>query len=472
MYDLVIVGGGIAGLSAALSAPPGARIVVVDKGEAGAGSSPLAQGGLAAAVAPSDSVGLHVRDTLAAGAGLCDEATVTDLCTEGPGAVDWLLERGCEFDRSEDGALDLAREGGQTVSRSVHWRDATGAEIVRALRTAVRERAGDRVSRVAARATHLIVVDGRCVGVQTPEAAFLGRVTLLATGGAGALWGSTTNAPGATGDGIALALEAGAQVSDLEFMQFHPTVLTDGRPQSVLLTEALRGAGARLINEHDERFVDELAPRHVVARAILEQAAVFLDCRDVPALEERFPTVVEGARGRGLDPVTEVLPVFPAAHYFVGGVAADARGRTSVPGLFAAGECASTGMHGANRMAGNSLLEAVVVGRRVGAAIMQEQVPESGARVSFAAVEEIDPRIPDIMWAGAGPIRDEDGLRTALASLATLPASPHRALCLAIVRAARARAESRGVHIRSDYPEPEPAFAVRSFDQAPRPVAD
>ncbi|MFA5891539.1 MAG: FAD-binding protein, partial [Actinomycetota bacterium] len=315
-------------------------------------------------------------------------------------------------------------------------------------------------------------VGDRCVGVQTPEAAFLGRVTLMATGGAGALWGSTTNAPGATGDGIALALEAGAQVADLEFMQFHPTVLTDGRPQSVLLTEALRGAGARLINERGERFVEELGPRHVVAKAILGQGAVFLDCRDIPGLEERFPTVIEGARGRGLDPVTEILPVSPAAHYFVGGVAADAYGRTSMPGLAAAGECASTGMHGANRMAGNSLLEAVVVGRRVGAVIMDEPVPEHGARVSFAAVEDIDPRIPAIMWAGAGPIRDEDGLRAAGQALSTLPQSPHRSLCLAVVRAARARAESRGVHIRSDYPEPEPAFAVRSFDRAPRAVAD
>jgi L-aspartate oxidase len=507
MYDLVIVGGGIAGLCAALEAPAGARIVVIDKGEEGAGSSPLAQGGIAAAVGPGDSPELHASDTIAAGAGICDEDVAADICAAGPGAIDWLVARGCDFDRDARGAIHLAREGGQSVARSVHWRDATGAEIVRALRAAVR---GRNVERVKARATSLDIAGARCLGVHTDDGArYAARATLVATGGAGALWGITTNAPGATADGIALALEAGAQVADLEFMQFHPTALDDGsRAQRVLLTEALRGDGATLVNERGERFVEELAPRHVVARAILMQERAFLDCRHIANLEREFPTVVAAARLRGFDPVTELLPVAPAAHYFIGGIAADASGRTSIDGLYAAGECASSGMHGANRMAGNSLLETVVVGRRVGARVQvagtaapataapapaapataapataapATAAPATAAPATAApatagaeaarggvAVATSDARIADILWNGAGPIRDDDGIARAIAALAELPESAHRELALMIARAARARAESRGVHIRSDFPSPDPGMASRSFDQRVR----
>ncbi|HLW17368.1 MAG TPA: FAD-dependent oxidoreductase, partial [Actinomycetota bacterium] len=220
MYDLVIVGGGIAGMCAALAAPEGARIVVIDKGEARAGSSPLAQGGIAAAVGPEDSPDLHAADTIKAGAGICDEQTVRDICAEGPRAIAWLQELGCDFDRDPDGALDLAREGGQSVARSVHWRDATGQEIVRALRGAVQNR---NVERVKAAATRLVIEDDKCIAVVTASGSYAGRAILVAAGGAGALWGRTTNAPGATGDGIVLAMMDGAQVGDLEFMQFHPT---------------------------------------------------------------------------------------------------------------------------------------------------------------------------------------------------------------------------------------------------------
>ncbi|HVL32656.1 MAG TPA: FAD-binding protein [Actinomycetota bacterium] len=468
MYDLVIVGGGIAGLCAALAAPRGARIVVIDKGEARSGSSPLAQGGLAAAVGPDDTPDLHARDTISAGAGICDDDIVKDVCEEGPDAIAWLVAQGCDFDRNEDGSLHLAREGGQTVARSVHWRDATGQEIVRALRAAVRDRDVERVQESAA---SVLVEDGRCVGVAAGARAFAGRATLLATGGAGALWAATTNAAGATGDGIVLALQAGAQVADLEFMQFHPTALAHGGAQRVLLTEALRGHGATLIDAAGERFVDELGPRHVVAKAILDRGDAFLDCRHLTDLEEQFPTVVAGARAHGFDARSEPLPVTPAAHYFIGGVAADAHGRTSVRGLFAAGECAATGMHGANRMAGNSLLETVVIGRRVGAAAAGEPEPGSSGVATGEVLPNPDRRLPPLMWDGAGPIRDGVSLLALIDGLRELEDGPHRDLCLMVARAALARAESRGVHIRSDEPATEPAYAARSFDRAPRRMA-
>ncbi|MBI4729090.1 MAG: FAD-binding protein [Acidobacteria bacterium] len=471
VYDLVIVGGGVAGMAAALSAPSGTRVAVVDKGEAEAGSSPLAQGGLAAAIGEGDSIDLHVDDTLRAGAGICDEAVVRDICAAGPPTVEWLLSLGCGFDRAPGGAVDRAHEGGQTVPRSVHWRDATGAEIVRALREIVRGRA----ARFALVAEALVVGDGRCLGVWAGSEPILGRATLLATGGAGALWSPTTNAPGATGDGIAMALASGVDLADLEFMQFHPTVLDAGgrAAQRALLTEALRGAGATLVDERGERFVDEMAPRHVVTAAILARERAFLDCRGVSNLAERFPTIVETVRARGFDPESEPLPVRPAAHYFIGGVAADAGGRTSLPGLFSAGECAATGMHGANRMAGNSLLEAIVVGRRVGADVepggSDVEPGASDVVPSAAAVGAPEARtgtpgsaIPGLMWGGCGPIRTEEGLARAARALAALPPSPHRDLCALVVEAARARAETRGVHVRADHPESDPARAVRS----------
>ena len=458
-YDIVIVGGGIAGLACALSAPVGTSIVVVDKGEAGAGSSPLAQGGIAAAVGADDSPERHATDTIAAGDGLCDEAVVRDVCAEGPDVVAWLTALGCNFDHRGDGPLDLAREGGQSVARSVHTADATGVEIVRALRDAARGRA----DRLAVRATALLLDGDRCAGVLTDDGSLLGRITLLATGGAGALWAATTNAPGATGDGIALALAAGATLADLEFMQFHPTALDDGNPGRALLTEALRGDGATLVDEKGQRFVDELAPRHVVAKAILERGRVWLDCRMIDELEDRFPTVVAGARARGFDPLTQTLPVSPAAHYFIGGVAVDAHARTSMPSLYAAGECASSGMHGANRMAGNSLLETVVLGRRAAAALDEApREPGPAPEPPTRLLGSPDSSVPRLMWDGCGPFRDEIRLRGLIDALERLPASLHHDLCRLIATSALERRESRGVHQRTDFRVTDPELARRS----------
>jgi L-aspartate oxidase len=454
--DLVIVGGGIAGLACALAAPRGARIVVVDKGEAGAGSSPLAQGGIAAAVGPDDSPERHAADTIASGAGLVDEAVARDICAEGPDVVAWLVSLGCRFDRRPDGAFDLAREAGQSVARSVHRADATGLEIVRALREAARGRA----ERVRARATALLLAEGRCVGVATEAGPILGRGVLLATGGAGALWARTTNAPGATGDGIALALAAGARLADLELMQFHPTALDDATVGRMLLTEALRGAGALLLDDRGERFVDELAPRPVVTAAILERGRAWLDCRPVERLAERFPTVVAGCRARGFDPLAGPVPVAPAAHFFIGGVLVDREARTSIPGLAAAGECAASGMHGANRMAGNSLLEAVVLGRRA-AALVEGPPPEGRAEPAGPPLGAPAPEVPRLMWEGCGPRRDEIRLRGLADALERLPPSLHHDLCRLVAAFALRRRESRGVHQRTDFRDPDPALAYR-----------
>jgi L-aspartate oxidase len=494
--DVCIVGAGVAGLFAATTLPDGLDVVVLDQGTVGQGSSPYAQGGMAAAVGPEDSPDRHLADTLAAGAGLVDRGACQVMCREAPDRVRDLVELGCEFDRARDGSLHLAREGAQSVPRSVHRADATGAEMVRALRTA----AAPRVQRVEGYAFELATVEGRCMGVWAlgPDGAFLvrARATLLATGGAGALFASTTNPPASTGAAIALARMAGARLADLEFVQFHPTALAVPESPRPLVTEAIRGAGAHLLDAEGRRFmVDvhpdaELAPRHVVTAAILARGRAFLDARHLglARLEEEFPTVLASSRERGFDPATDLLPVVPAAHYLIGGVATDLEGRTSLPGLFAAGECAATGVHGANRMAGNSLAEAVVFGRRAALAVaadVRAGAGEGGEARSGTGMPEPDlgverPADPEEDWEerrqaivaavteGAGPIRAPGPSLAALARLDRLDPGPPgddrndleaRIMAVAgrlLVRAALARAESRGTHARSDHPDPDP----------------
>ena len=484
--DVLIVGAGAAGLFAALHLPEATNIIVVDKGNKGQGSSPWAQGGVAAVLGAEDSPELHAQDTMRVAAGHADSSAVAVLCAEAPECVMELIELGCDFDRTDVGGLHLAREGGQTVARSAHSGDATGAAIMRALR----RHATPRVERLEGTCVQLAVTEGRCVGgwVLTPDGLveIEAASTVMATGGLGALYASTTNPPGATGDGMALGWDAGAGLSDVEFVQFHPTALALGEGhQRLLLTEALRGAGACVVDAEGRRFLfehhsdGELAPRDVVARAIGSRHS-WLDCRHLGSelLAREFPTVLAGCKTFGLEPSTDLLPVTPAAHYSVGGIQTDLDGRSSIPRLYSVGECASSGVHGANRLAGNSLAEALVFGRRAARAIEGQRAGRVKAmpdpphlREVTVDVEESWSRLKDITSSLLGIERDADGLRRAHAELedfARLPLSIERAAlelrfgaraARLVARAASLRRESRGVHHRADHPDPDPAWA-------------
>jgi L-aspartate oxidase len=499
--DVLVIGAGVAGLYAADRLPDHLEIVVADKGVPGgdSGSSPWAQGGLAAPLGPDDDPALHAADTLRTSDGLCDPAAVHALTHDIGGHVTRLLELGASLDRrpgvhdpGDPGTLALATEGGQRVARSVKRADATGAELVRVLRAAV----GHRVTRLAGTVSALarapdgrvtgawVLVDGSLVPVRA-------RAVLLATGGCGGLYAATTNPEGATGDGLALAVRAGAAVRDLEFVQFHPTGLAVAGSWRFLLTEALRGAGATLHDASGDRFLiahhpdAELAPRHVVAGAILElpDGTAYLDATHLPEerLHSEFPTVLAGARRHGFDLASERVPVTPAAHYQVGGVRTDLFARTSVPGLFAAGEVACTGVHGANRMAGNSLAEALVFGARAATTIAAEVPPRPGplgeppvlAEAPFPGRERRRHEVRDAMLRDVGPLRDAAGLTAMHARLSGWrrelgdPAADagdlelHHALLAAdlVTRAALLRTESRGGHRRADHSDHEAAWA-------------
>ena len=503
--EVLVVGSGAAGLTAALGCAP-RRATVITKARLGTGgSSPWAQGGIAAAVGSDDAPALHAADTLAAGAGLNDPHVVDILTAEGPERVKALLALGAHFDLDDEGALSLGREAAHSRRRILHARDATGAEVVRTLVEAVRRAPEIRVVDQAF-AVDLAVEDGRVVGLLAVHAdgrriLHLAPAVVLATGGLGRLYLHTTNPKEATGDGLAMAARAGARLVDLEFVQFHPTALATGADPMPLLTEALRGEGAVLIDETGARFMPaehpdaELAPRDVVARAVWRQQMaghrVFLDARAAVGeeLPEHFPTVFELCRREGLDPRIEPIPVSPAAHYHMGGIAVDECGRTSLPGLWACGEVTATGAHGANRLASNSLLEALVFGARVADDLRSAAVPPvrrmpraslagpGGTGLPLAGAGAADDAaltlaIRGLMWEKVGLVRDGAGLAAAVGELERLAAAHPRvagearnllAVGRLVAEAARERRESRGGHYRSDYPESDPAWQRRLF---------
>jgi L-aspartate oxidase len=448
--DVAVVGAGAAGLYTALiAAEGGARVQLVSRSPLPQSASYWAQGGLAAALDRDDSPALHFEDTLRAGRGATRAAAARVLCEEAPQRVLELEGRGIEFDRDAQGERMLSLEGGHTRRRVVHaGGSATGRHLTTALSALVQSHDLIEV-RPRSAATRLWVADGRCVGVVTDGGPILSGATVLASGGAAALWLRHTNPPGAIGAGLALAHDAGAALADLEFMQFHPTALVSRRAMDgFLITEAVRGEGARLLNEAGERFVDELAPRDEVARAIDEQlresgaASVLLDMRDVAA--ERFPNIVEALARVELDPRHDLIPVAPAAHYMIGGIATDLAGRSTLPGLYAVGECACTGLHGANRLASNSLSECFVFGRRAALSAISEPIP-SVTEDPPEPPARVDPseETRTALWERAGLVREAGGLER-------LAAEDHP-LARLIGRAALARRESRGCHIRSDF---------------------
>jgi L-aspartate oxidase len=514
--DFLVVGGGIAGLRAAIELARHGRVLVLTKAEPTESNTGYAQGGIAAAVGDDDSPALHFEDTIRAGDGLCDEDAVRVLVEAGPAGVRELIEWGAAFDRDAGGRLLLGREAAHSVRRVLHAGDATGREIGRVLWQKVS--AEPTVRTIDHALVTEVVVEGdadrrRAAGVVCFDARGLrldvrARATLLATGGAGRVFSDTTNPAVATGDGIALAYRAGARVADLEFVQFHPTALNLPGAPRFLISEALRGEGARLINCHGQAFMaavhpqGDLAPRDVVARGIVREAArtggpVFLTLAhlDPDFVERRFPTIAAMCRGVGLDLARDPIPVGPAAHYMMGGVDTDEWGRTSVPALFAAGEAACTGLHGANRLASNSLLEGLVFGARAARAMLE---PPQGAplkvnrrlagdgvvskrdlsaearrakaegvsRASDAAdVPTTMPAIQALMWQSVGLFREGEALKDAAARLAAAAERPapstaegarHRNIVTVarlIARAALRREESRGGHFREDFPE-------------------
>jgi len=495
-YDVVVVGSGIAGLSAALTAAPSARVAVVTKGALDDGCSRFAQGGIAAALGDDDSAELHFEDTMAAGRGLCHPEAVRVLVEEGPARIRQLIEWGVVFD-TQDGELLLAQEAAHSRARILHARgDGTGLEVETALIRRLRA-SGARVVEHADVTSILTTSDGLCCGVsittnpsESHTTTLSSAAVLLASGGASRLWRNSTNPESATGDGVALGYAAGADVAGMEFAQFHPTALAmEGAPR-FLISEAVRGEGALIVNREGHRFVldadprGELAGRDVVARAIWDElgrsgeSCVYLDCSPIGARAAmRFPTIAATCAKYGLDIAHEPIPIAPAAHYMVGGVRTDVDGATTIPCLFACGEVAQSGVHGANRLASNSLLESLVFSRRAVHAALgwaAEAPPADTASVTPAVTPRdstFDPRegwnaLHDALWTGAGVVRDAAGLRAAARQCDAVAASTAAATALPMLQlhaaastaslvctAALAREESRGCHLRSDLPQ-------------------
>ena len=484
----LILGAGIAGLFTALKLAPFPCLVLAGSRAGTSGSSAWAQGGIAAAMGDGDDWRRHAADTMAAGAGLCDPAIVNLVTREAPDRIKDLVALGVPFDRAADGALALGREAAHSAARIVHVRgDRAGAEISRTL--AAQALATPSIKFLEGfHAVELAMENGRVTGLFARHGSgahaklvlFRAKAVIFATGGLGALYAVTTNPLESRGEGLGMAARAGAMIADPEFVQFHPTAIACGRDPAPLATEALRGEGAILVNEKGERFMPalhrdaELAPRDVVARAIHRQIAnghqAFLDCRQAIGAEfpAHFPTVYEACRTAGIDPVRQPIPVAPAAHYHMGGIASDARGRSSLPGLWVAGECAATGLHGANRLASNSLLEGLVFGARVAEDVATVTLPGEAHGLPPAPARYALPAPPHALRAAmntnVGLERDDDGLHQALGVIGRLerssggePALLNMIAAAKLVTAgALARTESRGGHWRSDYPATAP----------------
>jgi L-aspartate oxidase len=515
--DTVVVGSGIAGLTAALAARHAGSVLLVTKAQPADGSTRWAQGGIAAALGLGDTPEAHLRDTLLAGAGLCDPRAVRTLVTEGPAAVRRLIDRGAEFDRGADGSIALGREGGHRADRILHaGGDATGAEVSRALLARL-DQLVDEIEVI----DHALVLDlltdaDGCAagltlhvmgeGARDGVGAVRARAVVLATGGLGQVFTATTNPAVATGDGVALALRAGAAVADLEFVQFHPTVLWLGgaaRGQQPLISEAVRGEGAFLVDADGERFMAgqhelaDLAPRDIVAKAIMRRANesgldhLWLDARHFgeDKWRGRFPTIWEALQQHGIDPVRDLIPVAPAAHYSSGGVLTDRWGHTSIPGLYACGETACTGVHGANRLASNSLLEGLVFAERIGRDLAHAFGPDGDPAPGDPVADTrrqvlLDPSVrtatQQTMSAGAGVLRSADSLAETAAVLDSLARKTDTEPCAeaweatnlqqvasVLAYVAALRRETRGSHWREDCPQPDDVnWRVRQSVQA------
>lgn len=501
----MILGSGAAGLSAALAARPVRDVVLVTKDTLDAGSTNWAQGGLAAVLDPADSLDNHVRDTLDAGAGLCDEDAVRTLVNEAPTAIRYLMQLGAAFDAGAIEGVALTREGGHSHRRIVHaGGDQSGAEVQRTLDESVRlagvqvvERAfgldlvmGETADGQRAVAGVKVAMLDRNGGVQSVGIVHASAV-IIATGGYGQVYASTSNPPAVTGDGIALAMRAGVAASDLEFIQFHPTVLwsgSDAQGQQALISEAVRGEGAILLDAAGKRVMqgvhpqEDLAPRDVVAAAISQRMSespagvgdhVYLDARGIEHFDERFPSITASCVANGIDPEHELIPVAPAAHYVCGGVKATLDGETSLRGLYVVGEAACTGVHGANRLASNSLTEGVVAGTRVGRALswaLPEKVDVIESEVQGELIDSYHrSALRNAMSRYVGVLRTPQGLETAGTILGTLAANSSPAvvptrkafeatnmltIAMAVVQSAQTRTESRGCHRRTDFEEP------------------